>query len=145
MLLRYNLYVNFHGGNMAGTEKRGSEKLMAAWKARSLTEESVKEIAAALDKSPAKVEGVSVVGGASPTGVRLSLRYDGDDGPWCGNDILFWLKWHINHGGVVRPPKIIINGIPWPDLVRMELDFGQVASNVPGPQQIGELGTSGML
>jgi hypothetical protein len=120
---------------MAAKEKRGSEKLMGAWKARELSEASIKEIAGALDKSPAKVEGVNVVGGASATGVQLSLRYDGDDGPWCGNDILFWLRWHINHGGgVVRPPRIIINGTPWPDLVRMELDFGHVgdnASNVP--------------
>ncbi len=119
--------------------KRGSEKLMAAWRARALTEESVKEIAAALDKSPAKVEGAAVAGGASPTGVRLSLRYDGDDGPWCGNDILFWLKWHLSHGGggVVRPPKIIIDGIPFPDLVRMEIDFGHVGD--PGPVEIGNI------
>jgi hypothetical protein len=37
------------------SSKRGSEKVMAAWKARILTEASVKEIGAALDKSPAKI------------------------------------------------------------------------------------------
>ena len=106
---------------MAGstTSKRGSEKVMAAWKARILTEASVKEIGAALDKSPAKIEGATFVGGENPTGFRLSLAYDGDDGPWCGNDVLFWLKWHQTHGGTPRPPRIIINGIPFPDLVRM--------------------------
>ena len=113
---------------MATTNARGSEKLMAAWKTRALTEELVREIATQFEKSPAKVETADVVGGATPTGVRVRLRYDGDDGPWCGNDILFWLRWHLEHGtgGVVKPPKIIINGMPFPDLVRMELDFGQV-------------------
>jgi hypothetical protein len=112
-------------------DKRGSEKLMAAWKSRALTEESIREIAGALDKSPAKVEGVNVVGGEEATGVQISLRYDGDDGPWCGNDILFWLKWHIQHGGVVQPPKIIINGIPFPEEVLMQLNFGNVTGPAP--------------
>jgi len=111
-------------------DKRGSEKLMAAWKARALTEESVKEIAGALDKSPAITEGIIIVGGKEATGVQLSLRYEGDDGPWCGNDILFWLKWHIKYGGVVQPPKIIINGIPFPEEVRLQLDFGNVGGAV---------------
>jgi hypothetical protein len=129
---------------MSDQAKRGSEKLMAAWKARALTEESVREIADAFAKSPAKVEGAKVVGGGSPTGMQVSLRYDGDDGPWCGNDILFWLKWHKNHGGVVRPPRIIINGTPFPDLVRMELDFGHV-ENVSDIRELpGELGGSGI-
>jgi hypothetical protein len=117
---------------MAEKQLRGSEKLMAAWKARTLTEESVREIANALDKSPAKVESASLVGGQDATGVKLSLSYEGDDVPWCGNDILFWLKWHMKFGGVVRPPKIIINGIPFPDLLKISLDFGQVEGQVPG-------------
>jgi hypothetical protein len=115
--------------------KRGSERLMAAWHARALTEESVKEIAAALEASPATVLGANVIGGANPTGITLSLAYDGDDVPWCGNDILFWLKWHRSHGGGVRPPRILINGTPFPDLVRVELDFGHVGA--PGPADIG--------
>ncbi|HEU4730284.1 MAG TPA: hypothetical protein VFT22_20445 [Kofleriaceae bacterium] len=114
---------------------RGSEKLIAAWNTRALTDESVKEIAAALDASPAKVLAANVVGGTHATGLTLSLAYEGDDVPRCGNDILFWLRWHINHGGgAVHPPRIIINGIPFPDLVRMELDFGHVG---PGPQVLG--------
>jgi hypothetical protein len=32
------------------------------------------------------------------------------------------------YGGAPRPPKIIINGTPFPDLVRMELDFGRVGT-----------------
>ena len=78
--------------NLTNLTTRGSEKLLRAWKERGITEAAVREIADALDKSPAKVEGVTIVGGQNPTGVQLSLRYDGDDGPWCGNDILFWLK-----------------------------------------------------
>lgn len=116
---------------MDSKQIRGSEKLMAAWKARALTEESIGEIADALDKSPAKVENANVVGGQSATGVQLSLVYSGDDVPWCGNDILFWLRWHQRYGGVLRPPKIIINGIPFPDLVRLTLDFGQVHQESP--------------
>jgi hypothetical protein len=127
---------------MGNQGKRGSEKLLAAWKTRALSEESVREIATALEKSPATVEGANVVGGTNATGVRLSLRYQGDDVPQCGNDILFWLKWHIDHGGVIRPPKVIINGIPFPDPVRLELDFGHVAEHAPS---IGDLpGTIGI-
>ena len=36
------------------------------------------------------------------------------------------LKWHRVHGGEVKPPRILIDGTPWPDLVRMQLDFGHV-------------------
>ena len=115
---------------------RGSEKVTAAWNARMLSEESISEIARQFEESPAAVESAYVVGGEHATGMRVSLRYDGDDGPWCGNDILFWLKWHLGHGGVVHPPKIIINGIPFPDLVRMELDFGHVGEHVPSIEDI---------
>lgn len=134
------------GGNMEKQEKRGSEKLIAAWKARALTEDSVREIADALDKSPAKIEGASVIGGGHSTGVRLSLRYDGDDGPWCGNDILFWFKWHLKYGGELRPPKIIINGTPWPDLVRLDLTFGHGSENVQNvPGLSGSVARGGIL
>jgi hypothetical protein len=126
---------------MDTADKRGSQKLMAAWKARALSEESVLEIANALEKSPAKVERANVIGGASATGVQLSLSYEGDDVPRCGNDILFWLKWHISHGGVVKPPKIIINGIPFPDLVLLQLDFGHTPET--GPVSAGVLGELG--
>jgi len=130
---------------MATKEKRGSEKVMAAWKARVLTEASIKEIAAAFEKSPATIEGATFVGGEHATGLSLSLSYDGDDGPQCGNDILFWLKWHQSNGGVPRPPRIIINGIPFPDLVRMELDFGHVGEQAGGIQDLGaEIGAIGI-
>ena len=109
---------------------------MAAWNTRALTEDSVREIASALEASPATVLGARVVGGASATGLTVTLSYEGDDVPLCGNHILFWLRWHIDHGGGgVRPPRIIINGTPFPDLLRLELDFGQV-----GPPGQGDLG-----
>ena len=118
---------------------------MAAWKARVLTEASIKEIAASFEKSPATIEGATFVGGEHSTGLSLSLSYEGDDGPWCGNDILFWLKWHLSHGGNPRPPRIIINGTPFPDLVRMELDFGHVGEQAPGLQDLaGEIGAIGI-
>ena len=131
---------------MATKEKRGSEKVMAAWKARMLTEASIKEIAASFEKSPATIEGATFFGGEHSTGLSLSLSYEGDDGPWCGNDILFWLKWHQSHGGAPRPPRIIINGIPFPDLVRMELDSGHVEEHVPSfvEDVAGELAAVGL-
>jgi hypothetical protein len=117
---------------MTKVAKRGSEKLIAAWKARVVSEAAIQEIAAALDKSPAKVDGIYVSGGESSTGVRVALSYEGDDVPRCGNDITFWLNWLRDHGGgIVKVPRVIINGIPWPDLVRLELDFGEVGSEVP--------------
>ncbi len=112
---------------------RGSEKLMKAWKERRLSEESVHEIAEALDKSPATVENFDIVGGENATGVRVALRYDGDDGPRCGNDITFWLQWLLRHGGgggVINPPRVIINGTPWPEVIRLELSFGNVGNLV---------------
>lgn len=123
-------------GKLTDQSQRGSEKLLRAWKTRVLNDDSVREIANALEKSPAKLEGCEIIGGENPTGLRLSLRYDGDDGPWCGNDIQFWIQWLLKHGGhgpVIVPPKIIINGIPWPEVVHMELNFGQVETNVTTP------------
>jgi hypothetical protein len=120
---------------MTGERIRGSEKLLAAWKARVLTEASVHEIANALDNSPAEVESVRVIGGQHATGVQLSLSYEGDDVPRCGNDILFWLRWHQKFGGVVKPPRIIINGTPFPDLVNITLGFGQIEEQVPSDIQ----------
>jgi hypothetical protein len=101
-------------------KKRGSEKLLEAWNKRLVTEESMREIAEAFDESNANVESANV-------GIQMVVSYTGDDTPRCGNDIAFWLRWHMKHGGVVVPPKIIINGIPWPDLVKMELSFGHQA------------------
>lgn len=125
---------------MAEENKRGSEKLLAAWKGRALTEESLQEIASALAQSPATVDRAMIVGGNSATGAHLSLSYTGDDTPICGNDIAFWLKWHLKHGGSPRPPRIIIDGIPFPDLVRMELDFGNVVSNPVVAVEVAGLG-----
>ena len=112
---------------------RGSSKLMAAWKARVVSEEAFREIAAYFEKSPGRVESAEVFGGESASGVRLTVSYAGDDVPPCGNDILFWLKWHRKYGGVVKAPRIIINGTPLPDFVRLQVDFGHVASDpMPG-------------
>lgn len=109
----------------------GSEKLLAAWKKRALTEEAVHEIAAELDRSPATVEKVEVIGGAHATGVKVTAAYTGDDVPRCGNDVLFWLNWHRRHGGRIRIPRIQIDGIPIPDLVRIEFGFGDL-----GPEPV---------
>jgi hypothetical protein len=111
-------------------KKRGSEKLMAAWKSRVLTEEAFREITTELEKSPATVEKVNVIGGEMPTGMQVLLSYSGDDIPVCGNDLAFWLRWRRKYGGLVKPPKIIINGIPYPDLLQVQLDFGHVGYEV---------------
>lgn len=103
---------------------RGSSRILDAWKARALTDESVKEIAAGLAETKGTVETVEVAGGSSASGMRVGLSYAGDDVWWCGNDIVFWLKWLAKHGGKPKPPRIIINGKPWPDELFMEIDFG---------------------
>lgn len=120
---------------MATDTQRGSAKLMAAWKARALTEDAVREIATQFEKSVGTVQRADVVGGAAPTGVRMSVAYEGDDTPWCGNDILFWLKWHRTHGGNPPPPRIIINGTPYPEFVQVQFDFGHVQEQ--GPKDLG--------
>lgn len=112
---------------------RGSEKLLDAWRTRTLSESSIHEIAKALDASPATVERAHVTGGAEPTGVQVSLRYEGDDVPFCGNDLQFWLQWLRKHGGKPRPPRVIIDGIPFPDLAVVDLEFGSpVERELPG-------------
>lgn len=111
---------------------RGSAKLMDAWKHRALTEESVQEIAESLSKSPARVTAASVHGGADATGLSLTLNYDGDDIPRCGNDLAFWLGWHRRFGGVVLPPRVIIKGTPRPDFLEIQLGYGHVAPGQPG-------------
>lgn len=115
---------------------RGSEKLMAAWNARTIGEDAFGEIAQAIDESPATLTSADVSGGEAPTGVQLSLSYADDDVPLCGNDLLFWLRWHRKYGGRPRPPRIIIDGTPFPDLVLVDLDFGHAG---PRPQELAEI------
>jgi hypothetical protein len=113
------------------TRTRGSAKLLDAWRTRTLSDESIEEIAKAIDKSPATLERAHVSGGAEPTGVQVSLRYEGDEVPFCGNDLQFWLQWLRTHGGKPRPPRIIIDGIPFPDLVHVDLEFGSPVVDAP--------------
>lgn len=111
-------------------DMRGSEKLMLAWKAR-LTEDSVGEIARHLDDVPATVEKAQFHGGDQPSGLSLSLSYTADEIPYCGNTVQFYLDWLAKHGGgYTEPPRIIINGIPFPEWLRLELDFGRVGHDV---------------
>ena len=117
---------------------RGSEKLRIAWENRALTEDAVAEIGEALDASPADVASVRVFGGREAVGVEVSKRYGFDDGDICGNDISFWLKWLGRHGGGgYVPPKVIINGIPYPIEVLVTYTFGRPEAPV---QQVGDLG-----
>jgi len=98
------------------------------WGARILNDAALREIAAALAASPAIVLSGHIVGGDHPTGVMLSLAYEGDDVLACGADILFWLRWQAAHGSQpARPPRIVVNRAgELPELVRLELDFGDV-------------------
>jgi hypothetical protein len=123
------------GGLMEGKERRGSEKIRGAWENRGLTEEGIREIEENFEKSSGTVEQAHLVGGDTPTGLLLSVSYSEDDVPRCGNDLSFWLYWHRKYGGVVRRPKIIINGTPWPDVVRVQLGFGNV--EVAGAGRVG--------
>jgi hypothetical protein len=107
--------------------ERGSTRLREAWaqKGFQLNDESVGEIVEQLDDSPATVDDVVFHGGAEPTGVSVGLTYADDDVPICGNDLTFWLKWHIHHGVTIdQVPHIIINGRPHPEFVKLNLGFG---------------------
>lgn len=103
---------------------RGSEKVLAAWKRRTLSEESVNEIAESLQDSPAVVEKAVFSGGENPTGLSLSLSLKGDDMDWCGSGLKNWITWHRKHGGNPIPPRIFTEGIPFPDVIRLELTYG---------------------
>ncbi len=116
---------------MNDDKPRGSAKLLDAWKHRALTENSVMEIAENLGRSPAKVAAANVFGGLDATGLSVTLNYEGDDVPRCGNDILFWLQWHRRFGGVVVPPRVIIKGTPRPDFLQLQLGFGHVPALNP--------------
>lgn len=114
---------------MAG--ERGSEKLMAAWRARELTDESVREMAAGIDESPGELTEAHFYGGSGGSGASIQMRYTGDDVAWCGNDISFWLAWLRKFGGEGRPPRVIINGTPFPDELFLELDYGFFDRDTP--------------
>lgn len=88
----------------------------------------MREIADALEASPAMVLSGNIIGGDRPTGVMLSLAYEGEDVLQCGLDLLFWLRWHTAHGFEhVRAPRIIVNSArELPELIRVEMDFGYV-------------------
>jgi hypothetical protein len=121
---------------MTSPKPRGSEKLLAAWSNRAISEVAVKEIIN--EFKTANIEGAEVFGGANPTGLSVELLYADDDIDRCGNDLSFWLRWQRKYGnGFTKPPKIIINGTPWPDLIRIKLDFGKVTTTLPGLEQLG--------
>ena len=111
-------------------EMRGSEKLKAAWRAR-LTDDAVDEIGQMLDETPARVDTVRVHGGADPVGVTVSLTYEGQATPRAGHDVASWIEWQLKHGGFVRQPRWIINGIPFPESIQLVLDFGRVPFALP--------------
>lgn len=123
--------------------QRGSARLLAAFKTRAFSEDAIRELASMLDKSPASVEGAVVKGGSSATGLSLTLSYAGDDVPWCGNDMTNWLAWLRKHGGggyTPRRPRIIINGTPFPDWLRMELSAGEIVNPAVKAGQIEDIG-----
>lgn len=115
--------------------QRGSEKQLDAWKSRTIREESFHEPADAPERSPAQVDGAFVTGGSSPSGHYLSLRCGGEDVPRCGNDLEFILRWINRHHRGLSIPCIVANGIPRPDLFRIDLRIG-AASRLPARQEL---------
>lgn len=115
---------------------RGSERLMAAFRSR-LTEDSVGMIAGMLDQSSGIVDSIDLHGGAEPTGVSITSTYTLDGDFTCGNDLSFWLSWLRKHGGGGWvPPKIIINGTPWPEFLTMKLVFGRIDEHTVSPVDV---------
>ncbi len=106
--------------------ERGSEKLLAAWKARQLTDQSVQDIAEGLGKSSAEVHSIEFHGGARPTGVAVGLTYRDGTIEECGTDITLWLAWLRRYAAEVEfDRRILIDGV-WPDLLTVTLPFGNV-------------------
>ena len=108
--------------------ERGSAVLRQAWERKGfhLTDDMVGEIVDQLDVSPATVHDVRVTGGAMPTGISIDVSYEGDDVPWCGNDLSWLIAWHLKHQApTVCIPRPLVDGIPFPDLIKATLHFGQ--------------------
>ena len=117
----------------------GSEKLYAAWNARALTKESLAEIGQALDASAGVVKAVELSGGAEPTGVAVTLEYNGDDILQCGPDLTNWLVLQQKLGAGVRvPPHFNPIGIPTIEELRVVLHYGHPSG--PALGQTGHLG-----
>lgn len=103
---------------------RGSELVLQAWKNRQahLTEDFVKELSEILAQSPGKVQSVEFEGGAAPHAATLSIAYDGEDIPICGNDLRLLHKLTGKHG--ISGPVVIINGVPALDRMNLEVQLG---------------------
>lgn len=112
---------------------RGSTRLLEAWETRSrhvVTDTDIKEIAAHLDESPAKVGHVVISGGDQPSGLGLALHYDGDDGPQCGNDLQWLIALLRKLGGIDwQPPVVIKNGQPAFERLTVLASLGVLPAN----------------
>ncbi len=111
-------------------EARGSEKLYQAYRTRTITDESVKEISRIIDEGPGTVEDAAFYGGREATGMSMTVAFD--EGEGCGNDLLRILGW-LHH---TDPPKV--NGViifpygilAW-DHTRVVITAGQTPSDGP--------------
>jgi hypothetical protein len=57
-----------------------------------------------------------------------------------------WLRWRLKFGGSGRPPRILINGQPFPELVHMQLDYGNTLDGLPGAGgEVGKEGVGGVI
>ena len=115
-------------GDAGSSTERGSGRLLKAWQSGMihLSDEVVTGLSEVLDGIQGRVETAQVLGETTKQGVRLEVAYDTDD-PGCGNDVTLLLK-KLHHlgGGEPVPIRIIINGIPAFDALRMTFEVGNV-------------------
>ena len=109
--------------------ERGSARLLKAFEERGvvLSEDLVRGLAEALDGSEAKLGGAWVAPGTEPTGFGMSLAYDGEDLPRCGNDMQWLLELLRKYGtGGVPTIDVIINGRPRIDRALLLVSVGAI-------------------
>jgi hypothetical protein len=105
-------------------EERGSAVLLTAWQSGviKLNDEVVTGLSEVLNGIQGRVETARV--GEGRESVAVEIAYD-EDTPQCGNDLSLLFRWIHDAGGDI-PVRVLINGIPAFDSVRVVLEVGNV-------------------
>jgi hypothetical protein len=107
------------------TAERGSAVLLKAWQAGviRLNDEIVTGLSEVLNGIQGHVETARV--GESRGAVAVEIAYD-EDTPQCGNDLNRLFRWIHDFGGDI-PVRVLINGVPAFDSLRVLLEVGNVS------------------
>jgi hypothetical protein len=107
-----------------GRAERGSAVLLKAWQSGviRLNDEVVTGLSEVLNGIQGRVETARVAEGREA--VAVEIAYD-EDTPQCGNDLSLVFRW-IRDVGSDIPVRVLINGVPAFDSVRVVLEVGNV-------------------